>query len=110
MEMLVIFSVALPELVKVTVLAGLLVLINCVAYFRVVGLSVTAGAVPVPERATVCTLPSVKLRVPVRAPTTVGVKVTLAVQLLPIATVAQSSVWEKSPVVLTPLTAKGAIP
>jgi hypothetical protein len=48
----------------------------------------TAGAVPVPDKLTVCGLLlalSVKVSVPVRAPVAVGVNATLAVQELPAA-------------------------
>jgi hypothetical protein len=64
---------------------------------------------PVPERLTVCglLLPlSVMVKVPVRDPTTVGVKVTLIVHLEWVATeVPQVFVWAKSPTTETPVIA-----
>jgi hypothetical protein len=51
----------------------------------------TAGATPVPVRLTDCGLPlalSVMVRVPLRTPVVVGVKVTLIVQLAPAPTLA----------------------
>ena len=51
---------------------------------RVVGAKLAAGAIPVPERVTVCGLPvalSVTVMVPGWLPTAVGVKVTLMEQL-----------------------------
>ena len=53
---------------------------------RVVGAKLAAGAIPVPERVTVCGLPvalSVMVIVPGWLPAAVGVNVTLMVQLLP---------------------------
>ena len=55
---------------------------------RVVGAKLAAGAIPVPERATVCGLPvalSVTVIVPGWLPAVVGVKVTLMEQLAPAA-------------------------
>jgi ABC-type sulfate transport system permease component len=56
---------------------------------------------PVPERGTVCGLPtalSVMVRLPVLVPVAVGLKVTLMVQLALAATLEpQVLVWEKSP-------------
>jgi hypothetical protein len=73
-----------------------------------VGEKVTAGAVPVPVRATVCGLPvalSVTESVALRAPEACGEKVTLTVQPTPAAKlVPQLFVWEKS-VLLVPVTA-----
>ena len=77
-------SVAVPLLVRVTAWAALLVPTCWLANVRVVLDKVTAGAIPVPLRLTVCGLPaplSVMDTVPVRVPVVVGVKVTLMVQL-----------------------------
>ena len=85
--MLLIVSVAVPLLVNVTGLAALVVPTVWLPKLRLVGDSVTAGALataPVPVRLTVCGLPgalSVIVTVPVRVPVAVGVKVTLMVQL-----------------------------
>ena len=56
---------------------------------RLVGERLAAGAVPVPERLTLCGLPvalSVRVTAAVRVPAAVGLKVTLIVQLAPAAT------------------------
>ena len=62
--------------------------------------------VPVPVRLVTCGLLgslSVTTRVPVLAPATAGVRVTLMRQLFPLLKVAgQLLVWEKSPVVVMP--------
>ena len=67
---------------------------------RLVGERLTAGAVPVPLRLTVCGLPvllSVRVMAAVRVPLAAGVKVTLIAQLAPAATLApQLFVWAKS--------------
>ena len=64
---------------------------------RVVGAKLTLGAIPVPERVTVCGLPvasSVTVIAPGWLPMAVGVKVTLMEQLAPAATEApQVLVW-----------------
>jgi len=55
------------------------------AKVRLVGETLAPGAVPVPDRETVWGLPdalSVMVRVPLREPVAVGVKVTLTVQVL----------------------------
>lgn len=83
--------------------------------FRVEGVrEALAGDVPVPERLTLCGLPaalSATASVPPRAPATVGLKVTLAWQLAPAASVApQLFVWPKSPLVLMLETANGEPP
>src|SRR3954452_14033225 len=69
----------------------------------VIDSDLSAGAVPVPRRDAVCGLlspVSANVRVPVRVPWTVGVKVTEIVQLAPFANVAgltgQLLVWAKS--------------
>jgi hypothetical protein len=59
------------------------------AKVRLVGEMLTAGAVPVPVRLTVCGLPvalSVRVTAALRDPLAVGLKVTLIVQLAPAAT------------------------
>ena len=78
--------------------------------FKLVGESVTAGAVPVPVAVSVCGLPaalSVMVSVALRAPAAVGLKVTLKVQLAPAASVAgsvpQVFVWAKSPAFAPPM-------
>jgi hypothetical protein len=79
---------AVPELVSVTVWAALVMPSACGANVRLVGESVTVGAVtaetaPVPLKATVCGEPlalSVIVTAPVRVPAAVGVKVTERVQ------------------------------
>jgi hypothetical protein len=79
------------------------------AKVRLVGEMLTAGAVPVPERLTLCGLPvalSARVRDAVRVPLAAGVKVTLIVQLAPAATEPpQLLVWTKS-LALVPVTAR----
>jgi hypothetical protein len=73
---------------------------------------VTATApIAVPLSVTVCAVvPTVKARLPVRAPATVGVKVTLKVQDAEAASeVPQVVVRAKSPVIETPLTASATV-
>jgi len=64
---------------------------------KLVGAKLAAGAIPVPDRATVCGLPvalSVTVIVPGWLPVAVGVNVTLMEQLAPAATEApQVLVW-----------------
>ncbi len=95
--MLLMVSVAVPLLVSVTVCAALVVPTCWLLKVRVLLDNVTAGAIPVPLRLTLCGLPaalSVIDSVPVRVPVAVGVKVTLMVQLAPAATEApQVFVW-----------------
>lgn len=66
---------------------------------RLVGEKATLAAMPVPFRGRVCGLLlalSVMVRVPLRVPVVVGVKVTLITQLAPgMPPVPQSLVWEK---------------
>jgi hypothetical protein len=92
---------ALPVLLRVAVWAALVVLTDWRAKVRLVGERLAAGAVPVPERATVWGLPlalSLMLTQAVRVPLAVGVKVTLIVPLAPAATeLPQVLVWAKSP-------------
>ena len=77
------------SLVRVKVFAGLVVPTGSVANVALAGVSF-ACTPPVPDRATVCGLLgelSVMVKVPVRAPSCVGVKVTLIRQLFPPANV-----------------------
>ena len=76
----------MPLLLSVIACAGLVVAMVCAAKVRLVGLSAADGptATPVPVKLAVCGLPaalSVTVIVPVRVPATVGVNVTLIVQL-----------------------------
>jgi hypothetical protein len=85
MEMIV--RVAVPVFVSVTVCAALVVFSNWLPKVRVVGASITAGVgfAPVPLSAKFCGLVlslSVSCNVAVSAPTTVGLNVTLTVQVL----------------------------
>src|SRR5208283_3198933 len=86
MVMLLKVSVAVPELVTVT-LSVLLIPTGTTPNVRAVGISVTAGAVPVPESATVFGLPGRSLpamfSVALRAPVAPGAKVMATVQLAP---------------------------
>ncbi len=87
--MLLIVSVAVPLLVSVTPCAALVLPTCWLLKLRLVGERVTAGAIPVPLRLTLCGLPaalSVIETVPVRVPVAVGVNVTLIVQLAAAAT------------------------
>jgi hypothetical protein len=76
-------------LLRVNTFAGLVVPTFCAGYVLLAGVNVAWGA-PVPESETVCGLLgelSVIVRVPVRVPTWVGVKVTLIMQFFPAASV-----------------------
>jgi hypothetical protein len=87
----VIANGAVPEFVSVAVFAALVVPTVWLAKVRLVGVSVTAGAVPLPVSGTVCGLPpalSVTERLAVRLPVVVGVNVTEMAQLAPAASVA----------------------
>ena len=92
--MLVMFSVPLPVLVSVTLLATLVVPTAWLAKLRPETLKLTAGAMavaPVPVKATACGEPaalSLIVIVPVRVPVAVGVNVTLIAQPDPAARVA----------------------
>ena len=80
---LVILMAALPLLLRVAVCAVLVVPRDWLPKARLVGVRPSTGAVPVPERLTVCGLPlalSVMLTEAVRLPLAEGVKVTLMVQ------------------------------
>ena len=76
--------------------------------FRLLGLKLTTGAVPLPLKATVCGLPlalSVMVTPALRVPVAVGVKVTLIVQeALAASVLGQLLVWAKSPA-LVPVSA-----
>ena len=100
----VMLKAALPVLFKVIACAALVVPTVWLLKVKLVGLRLTVGPLPVPLRATDCTLPvtslllSVIFKVAVRLPGAVGVKVTVIVQLLPPAKeLAQVVVSAKSP-------------
>ena len=87
--MLEMVSGAVPELVRVTLCAELVVVISCPAKVRLVPDSVTAGATPVPASEMLCGLPdalSVTDSEALRAPVAVGLNVMLIVQFAPAAT------------------------
>jgi hypothetical protein len=96
-------SAALPVLLRVTGCDPLVVPKFWLPNVRLPGETPATEAVatPVPVKLTVCELPlalSVIVKVPVRVPAAVGVKVTLIVQLAPALTLLpQVLVWEKSP-------------
>ncbi len=90
MPIVLILSVALPLFVSRNDCAALVVPVACRANDRLVGTSVTAGAMPVPESVTGCGLglpnaSSAMLTEALRGPVAVGVKVTLNWQLDPAA-------------------------
>ncbi len=97
----VMLNAALPVLLSVTLWALLLVPTFWVPKLSDVGLTLAAGAVPVPLNETLCGLPaasSVIVTEPMRVPVAVGVKLTLMVQLAPAAIdVPQLLLCEKSP-------------
>src|SRR5215203_3447481 len=106
-----IVSAPVPEFVRVTLCAGLVVPISRLPKPRLVGEKVTAGpgATPVPLSATACGLPgalSLIVTEAVRVPAAVGLKVAEIVQLAPGASVlglsGQLLSWTKSPA-LAPL-------
>jgi hypothetical protein len=81
-------SLAVPVLLIVTVNGTLVVPITWLPKFRLVGERLTVNVAPVPVRLMVCGLPaalSVIVTLAVRLPLAVGVKVTLMVQLAPVA-------------------------
>jgi hypothetical protein len=109
----VIASVAVPVFEMVTVCAAELLPMAWLAKVRVAGVRLTAGAIPVPVKATVCRPPvvlSAMDKVPVRVPTTAGVKTTFAVQVAPAATDVQLLVWLKSPLIVIPVIVSVAVP
>ncbi len=86
MAMLLMFRLAPPVFVRVTVWAALVVPINWPENVKLDGDSDTAAGVrPVPLRVMDCGLPlkelSLMVKTPLRAPAAVGVKVTLITQL-----------------------------
>src|SRR5258706_8336782 len=90
MAMLVIFSAAVPVLLKVIFCDGLVPPTLREPKLKLVGERLTTGTAPVPVRSTVCgLLPalSVIVTAPRRVPVAVGVNVTLIVQLAPAASV-----------------------
>jgi hypothetical protein len=69
------------------------------------------GTVPVPVKLAVCVpAPSTTVRVPVRAPVALGVKLAVMVQLAPTATEVQGAVAVKSPLADTLVTASATVP
>jgi hypothetical protein len=106
-EKLVKVTGPVPVLVTVTFCAGLVEFIGCDANVRLLGVTVTVGAVvvvPVPVSGTACGLPvalSATLIAPVRVPAAVGLNVTLIAQWALAASVAgltgQVLVSAKSP-------------
>ena len=112
---------AVPVFVSVTVIGVLAVDSSWLPKPRLVGANPAPGAVPLPVSATVCGLPpalSTTDSVPVRAPETVGVKVTSMVQFAPAANVAglvgqafaPELVAAKSPEAPNELMVKAAVP
>jgi|SRR5438876_150234 len=110
-----------PVFVRVTVFGALVVPTFTFPKLRLVGERLTAGAVPVPVRLTVCGLPlalSVTVKLAAHVPEAVGVNVTLKVQLELAASVeglsGQLFVWPKSPAFVPPrampLMVNGAVP
>ena len=95
--MLVMFNAAVPVLLSVTAFAPLVLPTCWLPKSRLVGERLTTGAPPLPVRFTVWGLLgalSVMVMAPVRVPVTVGVNVTLIVQLVPAASaVPQLLVW-----------------
>ena len=88
-EMLILLKAALPVLLRVTDCAELVTLMGSVENVRLVGETPATGAMPVPDRGTVCGLPlplSLMLSEADRLPLAAGVKVTLIEQLPPAAT------------------------
>ena len=111
-------SVAVPVLVRVTVWAALVVPTVCGAKVAELTLRLTAGANPVPANGMVCGLPDAELvtaRVAIRVPPSLGVKVTLRLQLPPaFKELGQLLVCVKSealvPVMVVPLRLRVALP
>src|ERR1700719_1841314 len=103
-----------PELCSVTAAPVRDAPTGCDTKVRDVGLTLACWDVPWPLSARVCGLPgavSVTVRIPVRLPRAVGVKVTLTVQLVPGATgVPQVFDWAKSPVIWSEVIVKGPVP
>ena len=101
-----------PELLRFTDCAALVVPRLWLPNERLLGESVAFGTVPVPVRATACGLfaaLSVMVTDPARLPEALGVKVTLIVQLvLPATDCPQLFVWAKSPVMAMLVMLSGA--
>jgi hypothetical protein len=104
MVMLVMLNAPVPAFLRVTAVPALVEPSFVTAKATDVGDSVTAGAVPVPVRATawgLFTALSVMVKLADLAPVAVGVNVTLMVQLAAAAKLApQLFVWAKSPLLL----------
>jgi hypothetical protein len=104
--MLLTLKLAFPELARVTVCAGVAVPLAWLTKARLVGVSVTAGARPVPLNFVRVEELLFSARSAVAIPLAFGLKVTLTVQLAPAATLSpQSLAWEKSPA-LAPVNAR----
>jgi hypothetical protein len=103
-----------PTLLSVTCWAGLVVRISCAAKVRLGGDTLIEGPSPVPASVAFCVpLPALSVMViwPLRVPVVVGVKVTLMVQLFPVATLdPHVLVWAKSPIAMMLETANAASP
>ena len=116
MARLVIVKLALPVLVRVRVCPPLVDPTIWLEKVKSVGARLAAGpaVTPVPVKVTVCGLPaalSEMLRLPLRVPVAVGIKITLTVQLFPAGTlVAQLFVWVKSPVAVILEIVSAALP
>ncbi len=86
----------------------------CAGKVKEAGERLTTGAVPVPVRLTVWVARlalSVMVTAPVLVPVTVGLKITLSVQLAPTATLdLQVFVWEKSPLAVILVMLRVALP
>ena len=116
--MLEILSAPVPVLLRVTLWGLVVVPTSLFPNVTFAGKSPTAGAVPVPERATVCGLPKALSATDsdaLLAPVVAGVNVTLIAQLLPAAKLApQLLVSEKSvafaPVMPMPEIFSGPVP
>ena len=110
----VMLRAALPLLQSVTVCALLHVPTACAGKVKEAGERLTTGAVPVPVRLTVWVAGlalSAMVKEPLREPLTVGVKVTLRVQLALAARLApQVLVWEKSPLTVMLVMLRVALP
>jgi hypothetical protein len=109
-----IVSVAVPVFVRVTVCAAEVIPTVSDPNAKLPVENETAGAVPVPESATVCGLPEASSaidKVPLLAPVVVGVKVTVKVQLAEGAKVAlQVVVLAKSPLAAVEEMLRVAVP
>jgi hypothetical protein len=107
-----------PVLDSVTACALLVEFTRSAAKVRAVGETLATGEVPVPVRLTDWMLPvtplllSVRVRVPLRVPFAVGVKVTLIVQLPPPAATLEPQllVWLKSPLMAMLAMVSTAVP